>query len=112
MASPGDHEQHAVCGSQKQSGVRRETVSRQHEVDPFGGPHRGAAVASERALKLIGPDAGGVDHHASSDLEWVIRLNVANSDADDALPRAHEALAARARDDRGPVVCGGAGQGD
>ena len=87
---PGDHEQHRRLGAQDEPGARLDAVTRHHDVDALRRADLELPALPHHRLRLVGPDAGGVDHLGGLDLDRVAVLEVADPDADHALALAQE----------------------
>ena len=85
VPAPRDDEQHRLLGAQDQAGVRADPVPRHDQVDALAGPHVELAALPGQRLRVVGPDAGGVDHLPRVDPHGTAGLEVLHDGAAHAL---------------------------
>ncbi len=91
VPAPGDHEQHGGLGAHDQSGLEADPVTGYDEVDPLAGLDAERPAAAHELLDVVGPDAGGVDHHPGADGDLAAGLEVDGAGTGDPLALAQEA---------------------
>ena len=111
VPAPRDHEQHALLGAEDHAHGRLDAVARHHEVDALRRAHLERAALADHALRVVGPDAGGVHDLLRAHLEVLVGLQVVGLHADDALADLDEALDLDPARDVGAVERRGAGEG-
>jgi hypothetical protein len=92
VATPRDHEEHALLRAEQKTHVGLEPVAWHDQVHALGGPHLELAALSHHRLCVIRPHTGRVHDLLRTDVEPLARLQVVGPGTDHALTHLDEAL--------------------